>query len=129
MVFEEAPAGTSQREAPSAPPRRGHHESGDDDVTDNDLEGWNRLFPSLHGHFGDVDFMSSISFGRSPEFLPASEASVGYNIDCMRPPQVLREHLPVRQPRLDPDLQHREVQGEGFRQEVDACDRVLEASP
>jgi len=59
------------------------YESGDDDVTDNDLHGWNRLFPQLHGRYGDVDFMSSISFGPFAGVPSGIWApSIGYSIDC-----------------------------------------------
>ena len=58
-------------------------ESGDDDITDSDFDGWNRLFPEMHGRYGDVDFMSSIAFGPFsgvPSGIWAT--SLGYSIDC-----------------------------------------------
>src|SRR5262245_13509269 len=59
------------------------YESGDDDVTDNDLDGWNRLFPELHGRFGDTDFVSSINFGPFSG-VPSGvwATSVGYDVSC-----------------------------------------------
>lgn len=59
------------------------YESGDDDITDSDLNGWNRLFPELHGRYGDTDFVSSIGFGPFSG-VPSGiwSPSVGYSIDC-----------------------------------------------
>jgi len=58
-------------------------ESGDDDITDSDLNGWSRLFPELHGRYGDVDFMSTIGFGPFSGVPSGIWApSVGYSIDC-----------------------------------------------
>src|SRR4030095_14610916 len=58
-------------------------ESGDDDITDNDLEGGSRLFPELHGRYGDTDFVSSITFGPFSGVPSGVWApSVGYSVDC-----------------------------------------------
>lgn len=41
-------------------------QSGDDDVTDDELDGWNALYPRSHGRFGNADFFGN-NFG-SPLF-------------------------------------------------------------
>lgn len=44
-------------------------QSGDDDVTDSDAEGWNILYPRTHGRFGEVDFFGSNFGGYNSLFL------------------------------------------------------------
>lgn len=51
-------------------------QSGDDDVTDDDVEGWIPLFPTVHDLYGDADFFDS-NFAQNEASIQA--LSLGYD--------------------------------------------------
>ena len=55
-------------------------QSGDDDLTDNDLNGWNVLFPRTHGRFGDADFFGSNFGGNKSIFIYPPTGITAINI-------------------------------------------------
>lgn len=65
-------------------------QSGDDDVSDNDLDGWAAIFPRTHNRFGYVDWFGA-NFGGPLSFIPSGITAyhVGYGLSCRESKHVL----------------------------------------